>query len=450
MTSGNTTLSTNSTPTPTNNTAKISTLLSFLFMGLGQIYNRQYIKGTLFALLELYVLIVWSKPFINGMWGLYTLGEQPQVRARGKIVHQGDHSIFLMIEGTIFLLVLLLFLWTYYLNVRDAYKTGRLRDLGEKVNTFKESLLNVWENGFAYLLLSPAIIFTLFLTVLPLIFGIMIAFTNYSGPNYLPPRNLVDWVGFKSFVDLFTLKTWSRTFYGVFIWTCVWAVLATVTTYFAGLFYAVMINHKAIRFKKVWRAIYILPWALPALVSILIMRNIFNGQFGPLNNYLVALGFERVPWLTDALMAKMTIVGVNIWFGLPFWMILMTGVLTGIDKEMYEAADVDGATGFQKFWKLTFPLVMFATAPLLIMSFAMNFNNFNMIYLMTDGGPANGDYSYAGSTDILISWIYKLTLEQNKFNIASVVSILIFIVIASISVWNFRRTRAFKEEDMIQ
>jgi len=141
---------------------------------------------------------------------------------------------------------------------------------------------------------------------------------------------------------------------------------------------------------------------------------------------------------------------VNIWFGFPYWMALMSGVLTGIDKEIYEAADVDGANGSQKFWRLTLPLVMFSTAPLLIMAFAHNFNNFNLIYLLTQGGPVNVNYSYAGSTDILISWIYKLTLDQNQYNMASVVSILIFFVVASLSVWNFSRTKAFKEEDMMQ
>lgn len=427
-----------------------SSLLSLLFMGLGQIYNRQILKGILFTLTEIFVLVIWSKPFINAMWGLITLGETPQVRVRGRVVEQGDHSIFLMIEGILFLILLVLFVLFYVYNVRDAYKTGLLVQKGEPVPTFKETVIGAWEKGFAYLILSPAILFTIFITVLPLIFGILIAFTNYSGPHYLPPRNLVDWVGFQTFKDLFGMRTWSNTFFGVLFWTVIWAIAATVTTYFVGLFYAVMINHKKIKFKRFWRAIYILPWAIPTMVSVLIMRNLFNGQFGPINNYLVALGLDRVPWLSDPLIAKLTIIGVNVWFGLPFWLILMTGVLTGIDKEMYEAAEVDGATGWQKFWKLTFPLVMFGTAPLMIMTFASNFNNFNIIYLFTQGGPANGDFHYAGSTDILITWIYKLTLDHSQFNVASAVSIIIFIVIAAISIWNFRRTRAFKEEDMIQ
>jgi arabinogalactan oligomer/maltooligosaccharide transport system permease protein len=433
-----------------NSKARKGAILSTLFMGLGQLYNRQYVKGSLLSVSELYLIIFWTKPFINAMWGLYTLGETAQIREKGRVVYQGDHSIFLLIEGIFALLIFLIILALYLINIRDAYKTGQLRDQEKQVNNIKQSLTNVWENGFPFVLLTPAVLFIIFLTILPLVFGILIAFTNYSGPYNLPPKSLVSWVGFDTFTGLFKMKSWSTTFYSVFTWNIIWGVIATATTFFAGLLYAIMINYKKIRFKKVWRGIYILPWAIPAFVSILIMRNIFNGTFGPLNQYLQALGFEAIPWLSDPIWAKFTLVAVNMWLGLPFWLILMTGVLTGIDKEMYEAAEVDGANASQKFWKLTFPLVMFATAPLLIMSFAANFNNFTIIYLLNDGGPSNVNLSYAGSTDILITWIYKLTLDFSQFNMASVVSILLFVVIATVSIWNFRRTRAFKEEDMIQ
>lgn len=428
--------------------AKIGALLSFLFMGLGQIYNRQFIKGLLFMALEVYLLVFWTLPFRWAMWGLTTLGETPQVQ-KGFDVIQGDHSVFLMIEGIIFLIALLLFLFVYYFNIRDAYKVGKLRDSGEVANTFKQSMKNMWENGFPYVLLTPSVIFTAFLTVLPLIFGILLAFTNYSSPNHLPPRNLVDWVGFQAFIDLFQMKTWNKTFFGVFGWTIVWAILSTFTCFFIGLFMAIFINNKKIKLKKFWRGIFILPWAIPSFISLLVMRNLFNGEFGAVNQYLELIGLSAIPWLSDPFWAKFALIVVNIWLGFPYWMILMSGVMTNIDKSLYEAAEVDGANGWAKFRKITFPIVMFSTSPLLIMSFAGNFNNFNVIYLFTQGGPANVNYSFAGSTDLLISWIYKMTLEQSQFAMASVVSILIFIVVATFSVWNFRRTRAFKEEDML-
>lgn len=428
----------------------ISAALSLIFMGLGQLYNKQYLKGVAFLVLELYLLIFWTVPFQWAMWGLTTLGETVQTRQGFEII-QGDHSIFLMIEGILFLISFLLFLWFYYLNIRDAYKVAVKTEKGIKPNNAKQMLKNIWDNGFPYILLTPSVLFTAFLTILPLLFGILIAFTNYSAPNHLPPKALVDWVGFDTFVQLFKMKTWSATFYGVFSWTVIWAVLATITTYFLGLVFAVLIAQKGIKLKKFWRSIFILPWAIPQFVSILIFRNIFNGEFGPINKYLMDWGItdQAIHWLSDPTLAKLTLVIVNMWFGFPFWMVLMSGVMTSVDKEIYEAAEVDGASSVQKFWKITMPLIMFSTAPLAIMSFANNFNNFNIIYLMTQGGPVNTDYSYAGSTDILISWIYKLTLDNSQFAVASVVSILIFIIIAIFSIYNFRKTRAFKEEDMM-
>jgi arabinogalactan oligomer/maltooligosaccharide transport system permease protein len=154
--------------------------------------------------------------------------------------------------------------------------------------------------------------------------------------------------------------------------------------------------------------------------------------------------------MSDPFSTRSALFIVQIWLGFPYWMALMSGVLSNVDRELYEAAEVDGASPFQRFRKITLPLVLYATAPLLIMSFATNFNNFNLIYLFTEGGPVKVDYSFAGSTDILISWIYKLTLNQGQYNMTSTISIILFIVVASFSIWNFRQTKAFKEEDMLR
>lgn len=430
--------------------AVVSAAFSLVFMGLGQLYNRQYLKGILLAAFEAAVLMLLSRPIVHAMWGLATLGERPQIRERGRIVEQGDHSIFLMIEGILFLIVLLLVVWVYVANIVDAYRTGRLRASGAPIPSFGETIKRVWEKNYVFVLLSPALFFALFLIVLPLLFGMMIAFTNYSAPHHLPPRNLVDWVGFQTFKDLFLFGQWSRTFLGVGVWTVVWAVLSTVTTYFVGMFYALILNHKGVKFQKFWRALFILPWAIPQFISVLVFRNIFNGEFGPLNQMLISIGLDPVPWLSDPFWAKFALVAINIWFGFPYWMILMSGVLAGIDRNMYEAAEIDGAGAMQQFSKITLPAVLHATMPLFIMSFAGNFNNFNLIYLFTAGGPVNPEYAYAGSTDILITWIYGLTLTQNQFHIASAISVIIFIFIAALSIWNFSQTRSFKEEDAMQ
>lgn len=207
---------------------------------------------------------------------------------------------------------------------------------------------------------------------------------------------------------------------------------------------------KGIRFKGLWRTILILPYAIPQIISLLVMRMMFNGQFGAINQYLGYFGLGGLPWLTDEFWAKVTLIVVNMWVGIPVSMLLIMGVLTTIPRDMYEAAEVDGATGFQKFKIVTLPMILFTTAPTLIMQFAGNINNFNMIYLLTGGDPVKGDYQYAGATDLLVTWLYKLTLNQNKYNMASAIGIIIFLIVASFSIYNYRRTKSFKEEDMIQ
>lgn len=138
------------------------------------------------------------------------------------------------------------------------------------------------------------------------------------------------------------------------------------------------------------------------------------------------------------------------WVGIPVSMVLILGILTAIPKDLYEAADVDGASGFQKFKIITMPFILFSTAPILIMQFAGNINNFNVIFLLTNGDPVNGNYQYAGSTDLLVTWLYKLTLNNSKFNMSSAIGIIIFLLVASLSIWSYRRSRSYKEEDMVQ
>ncbi|TYP79004.1 carbohydrate ABC transporter permease [Paenibacillus methanolicus] len=429
-------------------TRTIAALLSLLGMGIGQFYNRQWMKGLLLLLVEcgcLIALPAWKK----GIRMLIHLGEQPSRLVDGQFM-PGDHSIFMMVQGLLTAFGLLLMALLYAWNVRDAFLFGRLRESGVRVPSFRESLKRLGEEGYPFLLMSPAFMITLLFTMLPIAFGVLVAFTNYAGPNHLPPRHLVDWVGFQTFKDLLTLGSWSGTFVSVGLWTIVWAVLATGSTFFFGLFVAVVVQHPAVRFKKLWRTIFIVPYAVPGFVSILIMRNLFNGSFGPLNQYLQFFGLPAMEWLSDPMLAKFTVLLVNLWLAFPYFMFMMTGVMSGISKDLYEAAEVDGAGRPRQFVSITLPMVLLSTAPLLIMNFAFNFTNFNLIYLLTEGNPVNNALKFAGETDILLSWIFKLTLEQNQFNLASAVSILVFIVIASFSIVQFRFTRAQKERDLVQ
>lgn len=427
-------------------------VLSIVLQGLGQLYNRQWLKGIIFMLVQglgLYYLI----PRIGGaLWGLVTLGETTQKFVKvGKATQlvKGDHSIFLMLNGIIVVLVFIVFAIIYASNIYDAYQNGKKRDEGKRVPNFAESWRNVTVHHFPYFLLFIPVLGVLFFTIMPILFSIMLAFTNYSAPNHIPPAKLVDWVGFQSFIDLLQMKSWSKTFYGVLVWTIIWAILATVTCYFGGILVALLVESKGIRFKKLWRTLFIIPYAIPQLISLLILRNIFNAKFGPINQYFAYFGLDGLPWLTDPFWAKVTLILVNMWIGIPVSMLLVMGVLTAIPRDLYEAAEVDGANGRQQFRIITLPYILFATAPILIMQFAGNINNFNVIYLMTGGGPAKGEYQFAGSTDLLVTWLFNLTLVNNKYNMSAAIGILIFIMIAGISIWSFRRSKSYKEEDML-
>lgn len=429
-----------------------ASLLSVLFMGLGQLYNRQFIKGLLLLSIGAASLTASIIYLFDNIEGLITLGDQSRQLVKvGKVTKaiDGDHSIFLLVEGLISLLAFLLYLILYVLNIRDSYVVGKRRMNGLKANTFKQTIHHVLDRNFAYLILFIPFIFALFLNILPLIFSILLAFTNYAAP-ILPPANLLDWVGFETFKSLITLKTWSQTFYGVFTWTIIWAVLSTATTFIGGILVAVLINQREIKLKRVWRTLLIIPFAIPNLVSLLVFRNMLNTEFGPINQYLNYFGLGQLPWLTDPTMARITVIGVNMWLGIPLIMILVSGILTTIPRDMYESAEVDGATKWQLFRYLTMPMVMFSTAPILIMQFAGNINNFNVIFLLTDGNPIVTGYQYAGATDLLVTWLYKLTLTNRQYNFSAVIGIIIFVMVASLSIYNYRKTRSYREDDIIQ
>ncbi|MBS3936986.1 MAG: ABC transporter permease subunit [Peptococcaceae bacterium] len=435
-----------------------ASFLSALFMGLGQIYNGQWIKGAILTGVHLSFLAVEfgsrlieplnSQLGLRGrsiighaLWSITTLGERPGVR--------GDHSLFLLIDALIVLTVLAVFLLVYIGNVLDAWHTGKRRDQGLRIVGFKQNMTDLYEKGFAYLLLAPGTGMMLFFVVMPLLFSISIAFTNYSLHN-APPARLVSWVGFENFLSIWRIEAWRNSFVHVFGWTVAWTIFSTLSTFFLGLFLAVLLNHPRLKFRRFFRTFLILPWAIPGFISILVLRGLFNDQWGHVNQMLAAVGIAQIPWFNSIFWSRALILIVNLWLGFPWFMILCTGVLQSIPVEVYEAAEVDGASDFQQFWRITLPLVLYAVGPLLIMSFAHNFNNFNAVYLLTGGGPAVPGLRAAGGTDILITWVFKVAFDELfRYNYAAAISLVIFVIVAIISIWNFRRTRQFQEEDMI-
>jgi arabinogalactan oligomer/maltooligosaccharide transport system permease protein len=437
--------------------------------------------------------------FLKGYWSIITLGETggtdytdyvkiqqalvPQSISSGILeitVVQGHESAFILIEGLISTLLSAYFIFAGIWNVIDAYKTSKRKEETGVFEPDKEYFKKVYESSFEYIALLPALFTITFISIMPILFGFLIAFTNYNAKNLY----VVDWVGFKNFLEIFNFGAASdipfgRVFWQVFTWTMIWALASTATVFFGGFFQAVIINNKRVVFRKIWRTVLILPWAVPALISQMVFRIMFNengainfflknvgvynllerwgwlgrniGEFSGAWEKLLYLGEENIQWFTNPhnpWFVRISLIVVNIWLGFPYFMALMTGVMTSIDKTLYEAADIDGANNFQKFKLITFPLVLYSTAPILVMTFSGNFNNFGVIYFITQGGNGAGlvNRAFAGDTDILISWMYRLTVEDKIYNMASVFSILIFLIVGSLAAWNFTRTKSFKED----
>lgn len=414
---------------------RLNAALLALIPGFGQFYNRQFVKGAIFFVLLTSFYGV-SRDFIaHGMWGLFTLGENlPQ-----------DNSVFLLAEGIIASLVIVFGLAVYALSINDAYKNGKLLDEGRPLNSLRVQYRNVINAGFPYLMISPGFILLVFVVVFPIIFGFAIGFTNYNLYNS-PPAKLVDWVGLKNFFNIFQINLWRNTFFDVLQWTIVWTLLASTLQCTVGVLLAILVNQKDLKFKPLIRTIFILPWAVPGFVTILIFTGMFNDSFGVINNVILDFfGIEPKAWLTDPFWTKVALILIQTWLGFPFVFAMTTGVLQAIPNDLYEAATMDGASKFQQLRTITLPLVLYSIAPILITQYTFNFNNFNIIYLFNNGGPAVIG-SNAGGTDILVSWIYKLTMSSSQYGIASAITLLLSIFVVGIALWQFRMTKSFKEE----
>lgn len=296
-----------------------------------------------------------------------------------------------------------------------------------------------------YLYLAPAIVSILILTITPIVYTIFISFTNHDQNNHFFQY---DMVGFKNYVNVLTgpLKP---TFLPVFLWTFIFAACVCVGGYFIGLITAILLNNKNMKERGIYKALLILPWALPGTIAALSWQGLLNESYGGINKLLISLGIidKGIPWINEVTLAKFSIIMVSIWFTVPFMMNVCLGALTAIPDSYYEAADIDGASKWQKFSKITLPSLASSSYPLIISSFAMNFNNFGAIYMVTKGDPANPNSAFTGTTDILASAAYKMTSELGRYDLASALAVCVFIVVGTISFVQMKFSGQFEEVD---
>jgi len=272
-------------------------------------------------------------------------------------------------------------------------------------------------------------------------------FTTAEGTILLPGyRTLVGW---RNYGRLWNNPRIRGPFMRVFVWTFVFAAASVLTTFLLGLLLAIVLNEEGLALRSFYRTLLILPWAIPAFISLMVWRGLLNPDAGPINALLSSVFGGSVPWFNNPWWAKVAVLLINLWLGFPYMMTICLGALQGIPSELYEAAYVDGATRWKQFVHITQPLILVAVGPLLVGSFAFNFNNFNVIFLLTHGGPPiPGAQTPAGATDILISYTYRLAFEGgwgNQYGFAAAITMVIFLIVGTISALNFKFTGALEE-----
>jgi len=422
--------------TPEKKKAGLYALASAAVAGLGYVLQKNFVKGFAYMAIELAFVLLFVFWGGDAIGGFATLGSVPMK----------DHSLVLMVYGILAVIVLGAFLCFWVSNIAGTYRSAVKQFRGEtEEKSLKKAFKDWLHDRTALLFLAPGLIAVALGILLPLVFSICIAFTDYDA-GHQPPLHLLNWVGLKNFKELLVLGQYAKTFFGILGWTVIWTVCSSVFPYALGILLAVLLNNPRIRGKKIFKFIYILPWAIPGYISLLVLQSMFDTGYGLINQLLGLVGIPGVPWLTSTAPARIALILVSIWTGFSFPMMLSENIIKNIPKEVLEAAKLDGASSTRIFLAIILPYLMFSISPIFIMGIAGAFNNFNTIFLITGGYPLNINYQSAGSTDILITWLFRLTITNNKYNYGAAISLILFIFIAIFSIFNLRKTRAFNEE----
>ncbi len=438
----------------------IFTRLSAVIMGLGNLIRGQIIKGILFLAFEIYFIVFLVTDGINNVRRLITLGTVTATKYFDETsqiyrIKAGDNSMLCLLYGIVAVFVIIGFIILWRGNLKSAYAVQVKKENRKKIPSFIDDVEDLFDGQIHRLLLFIPVTCILAFTVLPLVFMISMAFTNYDR-NHQVPANLFDWVGLKNFGELFSSSSGLATaFWHVLGWTLVWAFFATFLNYIVGMILGIVINREKTKCKAMWRFFFVLSIAVPQFVSLLVMRTLFDPD-GAVNVLLRSWGFisknSSLPFWTDVTWARIMIIVVNLWVGVPYTLLQVTGILKNIPNDLYEAARLDGAGPVRIFTSITLPYMLFVTAPYLITQFIGNINNFNVIYLLTAGAPATLEYfnGTAGKTDLLVTWLYKLTVDFSDYSYGAVIGIMTFILSAIFALVTYHRTSAYKNEEGFQ
>lgn len=414
---------------------------SMLVMGLGQLMYRQWGKGLMFLAIELGYLYYLVTIGARDLFGFFTLGS---VATNPWYGVEGDNSVVMLIMGVLAWIVTALYIIVYISNVKDVYSTQKRVDSGGTPKRFREELAELLDVKFYKTVLFLPVVGVCIFNILPIIFMILVAFTNYGG-DIVPPA-LIDWVGFANFKKILALGEFSPTFFKILGWNTLWAILSTAINYLGGLALALLLNKKCVKGKVFWRAFPILAYAIPGFITLLGFKFMFS-YGGPINYYITKFGNQAIGFLDLDAKWSARIIGllVNAWISIPSSMLLATGILSNVRQDQYEAATLDGANSFQQFRYITLPFVVYATTPVLISQFIGNFNNFGIFYFLRGGLYIDG-YFLASDTDLLINWLYNLSIDNNYYAIGAAISLIIFIITSAISLVVYVLSPAYRQE----
>ena len=429
------------TPVEVAKERPIKSILTAPLPGLGQLLNGQWQKALmlLFGTLFIYfIAIPYALGFGNyqgeGVAGLISLAQG------GKRL---DRSIIFMIEGILALAFILIGLFIFVSSFLDAYRTEKDEMKGIRANSFFETRKYLRTDGFPYLITTPALLVIIFIVIVPIVTAILISFTNMD-PQH---QNKFQWVSINNYVSIAKGQGIAgKAFWHIFGWTIMWTLLASTLAIILGFIFALMVNNERIRGKKFFRTVYLLPWAIPAFITIMFF-SIMTSRGGVITEAVNSIFNTSLDIKNNTVQTRTALVLLQGWLGHSYIFLLTTGVLQAIPKDLYEAASIDGATGFQRTLKITIPLVLFQISPMLINQYTFNFNNFSIIYLFNGGGPFNPQVygNLAGSSDILISYIYNLTMNSQYQAIGAAITVFISIILIIISYFGYMKSSAFKE-----